>query len=210
VSAARRCPGSRIIWQGWSSRSSARGTRLGFGPKPQCRDGRWRRVVCLRGHAPERRCRSGSPLLPRHDRRNPGSKSDRRARLHRRCGALMRSCGGCVGVDAPEGAGAPVNAPHVIAKECAEQFKLMQARPRLVHLLALRRRLRLQPLDRMRLFAPSIPDYCPSESDRPDGGDDQATVPTAYRTISMGSGMISRASYNHRPLNAAATRASMK
>jgi hypothetical protein len=65
------------------------------------------------------------------------------------CGALMRSGGGCVGVGALEGTGAPVNAPQDIAKECAEQFKLIQARPRLVHLLPVRRRLSLQPLDRV-------------------------------------------------------------
>jgi hypothetical protein len=34
----------------------------------------------------------------------------------------MRSCGGCVGVDAPEGAGAPLNAPQDTAKVCADQF----------------------------------------------------------------------------------------
>jgi hypothetical protein len=66
----------------------------------------------------------------------------------RGCDALIRSFGGCGG-RTPRGGGAPVSAPQVIAKEYTEQFKLTQRNSpaRLVHLLPLRRRLRLQPLD---------------------------------------------------------------
>ena len=69
-------------------------------------------------------------------------------------GGPVASAAGLLGrINRPPYVGGPgvVNGPpKILAKALADQFKLIQTnRPRLVHFLPLRRRLRLQPLDRV-------------------------------------------------------------
>jgi hypothetical protein len=110
--------------------SSAHDTQPGFDPKPQCRSGRWRRATCLHGPVRARRCRSGALRLRRRDRRDPDSKNDRRARPHR-----------------------VVRIRRAMPRK-NDIRKILS--PTSMHLLPLRRRLSLQPLDRVQDPVPRL------------------------------------------------------